>query len=227
MPHPPLAPRLNADAVRDAYRRQAAFYDEAFGTVSALARRRAVAAVNALPGTEVLEVGVGTGLALPRFAADKMITGIDLSADMLARARERVAAKGLKNVRALLELDAENTGLPDGRFDIAVAMFVASVVPHPDRLLAELRRLVKPGGHILFINHFAARRGPRLMVERALAPLSHWLGWHPDFAMQSLLPPADLARATLTPVPPFGIFTLVHLPAWGSAGSGPESSSQS
>jgi phosphatidylethanolamine/phosphatidyl-N-methylethanolamine N-methyltransferase len=207
-----LKTRLDAEAVRVAYRRQASFYDWAFGAVSAAARRRAIARVNTLPGRSVLEVGVGTGLALPHYTAEKRITGIDLSADMLARARGRVDALQLPNVEALLELDAENTGLPGQSFDIAAAMFVASVVPHPDRLLAELRRLVRPGGHILFINHFSARGGPRLAVERAMTPLAHALGWHPDFPIEALLTPADLATASLTPMPPAALFTLVCLP---------------
>jgi phosphatidylethanolamine/phosphatidyl-N-methylethanolamine N-methyltransferase len=204
--------RLDADAVRSAYRRQAAFYDRAFGAVSATARRGAVAAVNALPGTDVLEVGVGTGLALPRYAAGKRITGIDLSSDMLARAQARVAALGLANVEALLQLDAESSGLPDASFDIAVAMFVASVVPNPRRLLAELRRLVRPDGFILFINHFSAERGLRLAVERALRPFAQTLGWHPDFPVEALLHTTDIATATVTPMPPFGLFTLIQLP---------------
>ncbi len=202
--------------MRAAYRRQAAFYDLAFGAVSAAARTRVIAAVNALPGAEVLEVGVGTGLALPRYAAAKRITGIDLSADMLARARDRVAARGLANVRDLLVLDAEDTGLAAASFDIAVAMFVASVVPHPARLVRELRRLVRPGGHIVFINHFSAAGGVRLAVEQAMRPLAHTLGWHPDFPIAALLGPADMAAATIRPMPPFGLFTLVVLPVDGT-----------
>lgn len=203
--------RLDHNDVRAAYRRQAALYDRMFGAFAGRARRRAVAAVNALPGTRVLEVGVGTGLALPLYAPEKRVTGIDLSPDMLELAHERVDAQGLTNIEDLLELNAEATGLPEASFDIAVGMFVASVVPHPDRLLAEMRRLVRPGGHILFINHFSARRGPRLWVERGMAPLGRALGWHPDFPFERLLSPADQARATMTPMPPGGLFTLVSL----------------
>ena len=203
---------LDADSVRAAYRRWAGVYDQVFGGVSAFGRKRAVAAVNALPGTHVLEVGVGTGLALPHYAPAKRITGIDLSAEMLALARERVDGHGLSNVAALLEVDAEATGFEDGSFDIAVAMFVASVVPNPRRLLAEMRRVVRPGGHLLFVNHFAAERGPRWWAERALAPASRKLGWHPDFARDALLAPEEQARATFAPVPPLGLFTLVQLP---------------
>jgi phosphatidylethanolamine/phosphatidyl-N-methylethanolamine N-methyltransferase len=202
---------LDAEAVKAAYRRWAGVYDAVFGGVSAFGRRRAVAAVNALPGERVLEVGVGTGLALPHYDKSKRITGIDLSGDMLARARRRVAQRDLGHVEALLEMDAEQTEFADDSFDIAVAMFVASVVPNPRRLYAELRRVVRPGGHILFVNHFLATGGLRLLVERGMARASHSLGWHPDFAIESLLPPADRPRARIEPVPPAGLFTLVSL----------------
>ncbi len=211
---------LDADAVRAAYQRWAGVYDGVFGGISAFGRRRAVASVNRLPGSRVLEVGVGTGLALPHYEPAKRITGIDLSGAMLARARQRVASDGLPHVEALLEMDAEATDFADGAFDIAVAMFVASVVPNPRRLLAELKRVVRPGGHILFVNHFLATGGLRLAVERGMARASHSLGWHPDFAMESLLPGPDLQSARLEPVPPFGLFTLVTLQnAGGQHGS--------
>lgn len=198
--------------MRDAYRRWASVYDRVFGSVSAAGRRRAVAAVNARPGPErVLEVGVGTGLALPRYAPEKRITGIDLSEDMLALARKRASRLGLANVERLEVADAEATGFPTASFDVAVAMFVASVVPHPRLLLAEMKRVVRPGGQLLFVNHFVAQRGIRLAVERALARASRQLGWHPDFAFEALLPAPELARARLEPIAPFGLFTLVSL----------------
>ncbi len=203
---------LDADAVRAAYRRWAGVYDAVFGGVSAWGRRRAVVEVNRLPGVRVLEVGVGTGLALPHYGADKRITGIDLSAEMLDRARARVRAEGLANVDALIEVDAEQTGFADASFDTAVAMFVASVVPNPRRLLQEMRRVVRPGGQILLVNHFAAERGPRWWVERTLAPASRALGWHPDFSTDALFDAADKATLTLSPVPPFGLFTLARVP---------------
>jgi phosphatidylethanolamine/phosphatidyl-N-methylethanolamine N-methyltransferase len=208
------APRaaLDADSVRAAYKRWAGVYDGVFGGISAIGRRRAVELVNRLPGERVLEVGVGTGLALPRYAKNKRITGIDLSAEMLAHARERVATGELANVESLHEMDAEATAFDDDSFDIAVAMFVASVVPNAKQLLKEIRRVVRPGGNILFVNHFAAERGPRWWVERAMAPASRALGWHPDFAMDRLFAPEDLGSIEAWPVWPFGIFTLVRLP---------------
>jgi phosphatidylethanolamine/phosphatidyl-N-methylethanolamine N-methyltransferase len=202
---------LDHASIVEAYRRWAGVYDTVFGGISSKGRLRAVSLVNRLSGRDVLEVGVGTGLALPHYVPEKCVTGIDLSKDMLRKARERVRADALINVQALHEMDAEATSFDDASFDIAVGMFVASVVPNPRRLLAELRRLVRPGGDILLINHFAAARGPRWWLERAMAPASRALGWHPDFAMDAIFAPDDLARIETEAVRPFGIFTLVRL----------------
>jgi len=199
---------LDSASIVEAYQRWAGVYDAVFGGISARGRRRTVDAVNRLPGQDVLEVGVGTGLALPHYARSKRITGIDLSSAMLDKARERVRRDRLTHVQALHEMDAEATTFPDASFDIAVAMFVASVVPNPKALLAEMRRLVRPDGAILFVNHFAAERGPRWWVERALAPASRALGWHPDFAMEAIFSPEDRASLQAEPI---GLFTLVRM----------------
>ncbi len=202
---------LDADSVREAYRRWAGVYDTVFGGVSGFGRRRAVAAVNRLAGPRVLEVGVGTGLALPSYRRDLQVVGIDLSREMLEKAKERVEAERLTNVRGLLEMDAEHMAFADSSFDIAVAMFTASVVPDARRLFAEMSRVVRPGGHLLFVNHFAAEGGPRWWIERAMAPLSRRLGWHPDFALRDLLDLETTTVDAIEPCPPAGIFTLVQL----------------
>ncbi|WP_426956020.1 class I SAM-dependent methyltransferase [Muricoccus radiodurans] len=201
---------LDAGAVREAYRRWAGVYDTVFGGVSSFGRKRAVAAVNRLPGTRVLEVGVGTGLALPRYRRDKRVVGVDLSREMLEKARERVAAESLTHVEGLVEMDAERMAFHDASFDIAVAMFTASVVPDARRLFAEMSRVVRPGGQLLFVNHFAAQDGLRWWAERSMAPLARVLGWHPDFALSDLLG-ADAEVVAMEPCPPGGLFTLVQV----------------
>ena len=92
---------LNTQTVKRAYRRWAGVYDMGFGGISHFARLKTVQSVNGLPGSEVLEVGVGTGLALSHYAESKFVTGIDLSTDMLAYARKRLQTYGYKNVRNL------------------------------------------------------------------------------------------------------------------------------
>ncbi|MDW8315401.1 MAG: class I SAM-dependent methyltransferase [Rhodovarius sp.] len=206
--HPRAA--LDAHAVREAYRRWAGIYDLVFGGVSAFGRRRAVAAVNALPGRRVLEVGVGTGLALPLYRPDLEVVGIDLSREMLRKARERARRRPLPQLCGLIEMDAEGMAFRDGSFDTAVAMFTASVVPDARRLFAEMSRVVRPGGHLLFVNHFAAESGLRWWIERSLAPAARILGWHPDFLLSDLLPPG-VKPERVEACPPFGLFTLVQV----------------
>ncbi len=203
--------KLDADTIRTAYSRYAKSYDSWFGWISQPARKAAVEAVNNAPGNAVLEVGVGTGLALPLYMPQKRITGIDLSGDMLNIGRARAAGLGLHNVESLLEMDAQATNFADDSFDVAVAMFVASVVPDPHALVKELRRVVKPGGKILFVNHFARESGPIWWVERAMAGASGMLGWHPDFRLGHMFTSADLTAATVRNMPPLGLFRLVEL----------------
>jgi phosphatidylethanolamine/phosphatidyl-N-methylethanolamine N-methyltransferase len=202
---------LDEDSILKAYRRWAGIYDTAFGRISSPARLRAVALANRLAGTDVLEVGVGTGLSLPHYRQEKRITGIDLSREMLDRGHQRVAREGLRNVVALREMDAEATDFADASFDIIVGMFVASVVADPRRLLDEMKRVVRPGGSILLVNHFVAPKGPRRWVETALAPASQILGWHPHFAMEMIFSPEEMTRIVAEPAPPMGLFTLVEL----------------
>lgn len=200
---------FDVDKVRTAYRRWASVYDACFSRISSIGRRHATNAVNAVHGARVLEVGVGTGLALPGYSPQKHIVGIDLSVEMLAVARARVAAEDLRNVQELIEMDAEATEFADASFDIAVAMFVASVAPHPRRLLAEMRRVVRPGGHLIFVNHFAAESGPWSWVQRIMAPGTRELGWRSDFTLSALFASDD--NVVVEPIPPFGFFSLAQM----------------
>ncbi len=182
-----------------------------FGGVSGFGRRRAVQAVNRLPGRRVLEMGVGTGLALPHYGSDKLITGIDLSAHMLELARKRVAGAPAAQHR-----HAARDGRRGDRFSGRQFRYRGGDVRRlgrapSERLLTEMRRVVRPGGHLLFVGHFRAERGPRWWIERAMAPASRKLGWHPDFAIEDLLGPPERANAAMMQVPPAGLFTLVHL----------------
>src|SRR6266545_2875464 len=106
------------------------------------------------PGESVLEVGVGTGLSLPLYPPSVKVTGIDVSPEMLERARALKERKGLNNVVALNYMDAEKMTFADSSFDKVVAMYVASVVPNAARLVQEMRRVCKPGGELWIVNHF-------------------------------------------------------------------------
>src|SRR5947209_3393202 len=100
------------DTIRT-YRLFSGSYDIVFGPVFHPGRKEAVRIANDRPSQRILEVGVGTGLSLPYFRADSQITGIDISAEMLAKAERRVEKQGLKHVQALHVMDAEHMDFED------------------------------------------------------------------------------------------------------------------
>lgn len=174
---PAIRTVMRAKDVVDAYARWAPIYDAVFGPIMEASRKTAVAALPA--GTErVLEVGVGTGISLPDYPAATRVVGIDLSPDMLQKARRRVAEKRLTNVEAIQEMDAARLVFPESTFDAAMAMYVMTVVPDPARVMAEMRRVVRPGGRILVVSHFAPDAGPRRHLGRLLSPFGRLLGWN-------------------------------------------------
>jgi phosphatidylethanolamine/phosphatidyl-N-methylethanolamine N-methyltransferase len=201
---------MDLDAVTSTYRRWAPVYDQTFGRITRMGRDRAVAEVNKGSG-RVLEVGVGTGLSLPSYAPHLEVTGIDYSDEMLAIARSRVAEKGLTNVAELRQMDARTLDFPDGHFDTVVAMYLVSVVPEPERVMAEIARVCKPGGQVIIVNHFARDTGVLAWIERTFAPLADKLGWHPDFDRRRILGEPSLTVAEMRPVSRVGLFTFLRL----------------
>lgn len=178
---------MQTDAVKAAYRRYASVYDALFGPVLQPGRKAVIEALGCRPGEHVLEVGVGTGLSLPMYPPNVRLTGIDLSREMLEKARMRVRRRQLANVEALREMDAEAMDFPDASFDKVVAMYVVSVVEKPARLLAELHRVCKPHGEIFIVNHVRSSNPLVGAVEKGLARFSDQLGFHPDFELSALV----------------------------------------
>ncbi len=184
---------MDLDLIRRLYGKGARVYDAVFGPLLDRGRRLAVETVNATGVKSVLEVGVGTGLSLPLYRRDLKVTGIDLSPEMLARARERAAT--LPNVRGLLEMDAQNMSFPDARFDAVVAMYVAAVVPDMGKLFRELKRVCVPGGHVLVVNHITADSGLLGTIDRLAAPATRALALRSDLRLVTLVDAAGLEVA--------------------------------
>jgi phosphatidylethanolamine/phosphatidyl-N-methylethanolamine N-methyltransferase len=166
--------------------------------------------MNCGPGERILEVGVGTGLSLPLYPQGARVVGIDISRDMLDQARLRLARGGLANLAELMVMDAENMAFEDDSFDKVVAMYVASVVPDPKRLVDEMRRVCKPGGQIFMVNHFHSRNPVLGGFERLLAPLSKQLGFRPDFSLDRFLGATGLDARNLRRVNLFDFSTMVE-----------------
>jgi len=190
---------MQIEAVKTAYRRYARIYDMVFGAVLQPGRRAVLEALKLKSGDRVLEVGVGTGISLPLYPRDVRITGIDVSSEMLERARARVERAKLANVEALLEMDAEAMTFPDASFDKVVAMYVVSVVPRPAKLLEELHRVCRPDGEIFVVNHFQSENPVMGTLERMLGGFSSQIGFDPQVNLRQLVPAdgADVSRVNL------------------------------
>lgn len=210
---------LDAASVRDAYRRWAPIYDFTFGTVAESGRKNAVKIINRRKG-RVLEVGVGTGLSLPCYGAHLTVTGIDLSPEMLDKARARIERSRLENIAGLHEMDAGALAFPDESFDTVVAMYVMTVVPDPEKVMRELERVCAAGGEVILVNHFSQEHGLRGFFERRLAPLANSIGWHAVFDLDRVLVCEDLRLAERKSLMPFGLFTMLRFvkqPGYGMA----------
>jgi len=203
------AAQMDETAVKVAYRRWAPVYDHTFGRFTTEGRRHAVEIINQRHG-RVLEVGVGTGLSLPNYGRHLEIVGIDLSPEMLDKAREKVAEERLGNVAGLYEMDASALTFGDGSFDTVVAMYVITVVPEPEKVMRELARVTKPGGQVVLVNHFSQDDGVRGWVERRMAPFADKLGWHPVFDVDRVMVCDNLRVFDRRALRPWGLFTMLR-----------------
>lgn len=108
-------------------------------------------------------------------------------------------------------MDARSLDFPDNHFDTVAAMHIISVVPEPERVMAEIARVCKPGGKIVITNHFAQETGIMARIERFFAPFANLLGWHSDFDIGTVLKQPELTVREKKPLPPFGMMTFLVL----------------
>jgi phosphatidylethanolamine/phosphatidyl-N-methylethanolamine N-methyltransferase len=182
------------DFVAGVYEKLAKVYDFTFGPTLHPGRVQAIQRMGIRPGDRVLEVGVGTGINGPLYPTDCSVTGVDFSSSMLEKARERIARKGVRNVR-LLQMDAANMKFADDSFDIVYAPYVISVVPDPVAVTREMHRVCRPGGKIIILNHFRSKSRLGSWLEKIIAPFTLYLGFKSDLDL-----PAFLVQANLKPV---------------------------
>jgi phosphatidylethanolamine/phosphatidyl-N-methylethanolamine N-methyltransferase len=155
---------LEKDVVIQVYGRWAPVYDLVFERVFRAGRRAAVEATECIGG-RVLEVGVGTGLSLPSYARGNSIFGVDISAEMLKKARDRVTTLCLNHVESLAVMDAEKLDFPDASFDVVVAQYVVTAVPRPERALDEFARVVRSGGEVVITSRVGAATDSQCIGE--------------------------------------------------------------
>lgn len=140
---------------------------------------------------EVLEVGVGTGANLGLYPEGVRLTGIEPSAGMLARARQKARRLGL--AVELLEAGVEGLDLPDDRFDTVVSTLVFCAVRDPLAGLDQVRRVLKPGGSLVMLEHTRSCRTCLNLLLRAVTPATRALfGEHFDRATADTVQAAGL-----------------------------------
>jgi phosphatidylethanolamine/phosphatidyl-N-methylethanolamine N-methyltransferase len=177
---------LEKRQVQRAYELYAPVYDFIFDWIFAPGRAAAVKQLDLRPNDRTFEVGIGTGLNLPLYPPTVRLTGIDLSQEMLDKAVERVQTLTMPNV-TLKVMDAMAMDFADDEFDKALATYTISAVPDPVAVLREMRRVVKPGGIIVILNHFRSERRLTGHLEDFVAPVCTRLGWKSNLSMKPLL----------------------------------------
>jgi phosphatidylethanolamine/phosphatidyl-N-methylethanolamine N-methyltransferase len=194
--------------VERVYEKLANVYDLVFGPTLHPGRLVAMERMGIRPHDRVLEVGVGTGINTSLYPTNCQVTGIDLSSSMLEKARERVQREGLRNVR-LMEMDAGALTFADDYFDIVYAPYLVSVVPDPVKVVREMRRVCKPGGKIIVLNHFRSANPILSRVERAISPFTVHIGFKSDLDLPGFLAQAELKPISIEKVNVPKIWSLV------------------
>ena len=190
------------------YDKIANVYDWTFGPTLHPGRIQALQRMGIQAGDRILEVGVGTGINLGMYPKDSDVTGIDYSEQMLEKARERVARKDIKNAR-LLQMDGGDLKFADNSFDIVYAPYLVSVVPDPVQVVREMRRVCRPGGRIVILNHFRSANPVLSRIERAISPLTVHIGFKADLDLPGFLAQADLQPISIEKVNFPRIWSLV------------------
>jgi phosphatidylethanolamine/phosphatidyl-N-methylethanolamine N-methyltransferase len=199
---------LEKRQVERAYELYAPVYDFIFDWIFSPGRDAAIRQLDLQRSDSVLEVGIGTGLNLPLYPPTCKLTGIDLSQEMLDKAVERVETLAMPNV-TLKVMDATSMDFGDDEFDKALATYTISAVPDPVAVLREMRRVVKPGGVLVILNHFRSERRVMGWLEDLVAPVCTRLGWKSNLALKPLLAQVGLEPELVARVNMFNGWRLV------------------
>ncbi len=200
---------MDLQKIERVYTSYAGVYDQIFGKVFHEGRESAIRNLNVQPNERVLEVGVGTGLALPMYPRHCQIVGIDLSEGMLQKAKKRTSLHHLTHVQ-LFKMDAGAMEFADDSFDMVVAAYVVTAVPDYRKVVNEMIRVCRPGGRIVMLNHFSNGNKLIAAVEKVISPLTKHLGWRTDLSLNTVLEGTTLHVARKEKVNPLRFWHLVE-----------------
>ena len=186
----------------------APLYDKIFGKIFYSRLERVIDDLGIPPGAQVLEVGAGTGTSFPAYPTHCNVTGIDLAPDMLARARQKITDNGWRHLK-VIEMDALDLKFPDNSFDYVMAFHVVTVVPDPVRMIAEVKRVCKPSGKIVIVNHFTSDVPVLGTLTRSMDPLTRWLGWRTDLQLKPFIATTGLIIEKVYKINKTSLYTVV------------------
>lgn len=186
----------------------APLYDKTFAKFFYSRERTVLQGLNLPAGAEILEVGIGTGTSLPAYPRNCQVTGIDQAPPMLARAQEKITKNNWRHVE-VMEMDALNLTFSDNTFDYVMAFHVVSVVPDPIRMMAEMRRVCRPGGSIVIVNHFTSESCIWGALTKSLDPLTRRLGWSTNLKLKPFLEGTAFTGCKAYKYSRFSLYTVV------------------
>src|SRR5690349_14627913 len=200
---------MSVEYMERVYNTYSGVYDFLFGKVFQSGRELGPELLELSPGSKLLEVGIGTGLSLPLLPRNIEFTGVDLSQGMLDKAQERAESLRLRNYR-LLKMDATRLEFPDQSFDRVFAAYFISTVPDPVAVVKEMKRVCKPGGYLVFLNHFQSENPFFGFIEKLYSPLCYRLGFKTDLNLRKLAAQCGLKIEIEEPIGVGGLWSAVR-----------------
>jgi phosphatidylethanolamine/phosphatidyl-N-methylethanolamine N-methyltransferase len=176
------------------------FYEYVFGKLLEPGRRQAFHYLPRQPHQKVLDIGIGPGSTLEFYPPQTRVVGIDISAAMIAQARKKAAQVNSGCHFDLKVMDASRLEFPDDHFDAVLAAYVITTVQDPHQVCREILRVVKPGGHIIAVNHTRGQNGSWWgRIEDTLAPLFVRIGFTTDLDVVRVMQDVGITVRRLVP----------------------------
>lgn len=186
----------------------ARFYDFFFGRVFVDREHEIIEGLNLRPDNRVLEVGVGTGIALDAYPPYAHIVAIDPSLDMLKHAAARVKENNWGHIE-LRQGDALNLDFPDNSFDYVTSFHVLTVVPDPYRMMSEMVRVCKPGGRIAITTHFQSENPLLAFWSTIVNPITKLIGWTTRMRQRDVLKGHHITIERKDRISPLSVHTVI------------------
>lgn len=182
---------MELESIKKIYAGYSGVYDALFKRFFYPRIKHAITYMDIKPGDRILDVGVGTGLSLSVFPRYCSVIGIDLSTEMLRKAKEKIEEKRLDNIR-VMGMDAMSVGFRDDSFDKVFISHVVSVVPDPYRVMQEVKRVCRKGGQVVIVNHFKSKNKLVETVEKIINPVCKKIGWRSDLCINEFIDKSGL-----------------------------------